>query len=101
MSALLNVTKVGSAVERFGRVLVPGSQRRPRPENDDRDQGFRSDYLFGGSETFGFPRTIEEAQIANGRAVEAQREAPLIGRAVGGVVALGVGLWLGSRGGRR
>ena len=100
MSALSNVTKVGSAVEKFGHVLVPGSQTRARVEREATETSFQSSYLHG-SDLYSAPlRTVEEARIANGRAIEAQREAVIIGRAVGGFVALGAALWFGRRGRR-
>lgn len=102
MLSLTNVTRVGAAVEKFGRALAPGPQRSPAPSPDDGAHFvWRSPYETRGSglDVLGV-RTPREASIANGRAAEAQREAPVLGRAVGFAVAFAAGLWF-TRGSRR
>ncbi len=99
MFPLSSAMRAGSVVEQFGRALVPGAQPRPsQPAPDHRKSGWASAYESrGGLDVFAVDRTLREAQIANGRAREAQREARQLGRAVGGTLMLAIGLWLGRR----
>jgi hypothetical protein len=93
MFGLPNVTSVGSAAERIGRVLIPGGQPRTSRPHFNSGPEYRSGYEVR-RETLGGERTAQEAMIANGRAREAQREAPILGRAIGAAAALAGALWL-------